>query len=99
MRYRVLYHTDIESDIKEAKEWYKKQLNGLEKKFSLSVKETIGYITQNPLLFEVKYKQTRIAFTKTFPFGVHYHLNEQTKTITILTVLHTSKDSVKWDRR
>ncbi|NGF54902.1 type II toxin-antitoxin system RelE/ParE family toxin [Parapusillimonas sp. SGNA-6] len=99
MEYTVVYHNDTEEDIRKAKKWYKEQLQGLEKRFALSVKETIKYIIDNPLLFEVKYKETRIAFTKVFPFGVHYHFNQHTKTITIVAILHTSINPQKWVRR
>lgn len=98
MKYTVVYHTDAEQDIKKAKKWYNKQLQGLEKRFALSVKETINYIIDNPLLFEVKYRETRISFTKIFPFGVHYRFNKNTNTITILAILHTSMNPDKWDR-
>ena len=93
MKYQIIYHTDAENDIRQAKKRYKEQQLGLEKRFALAVKETIKYIIGNPFLFEVKYKNTRVAFTSVFPFGIHYIFNETTNTITILTILHTSKDS------
>lgn len=96
MKYTVVYNTAVEQDIREAKKWYREQLQGLEKRFALSVKETIKYIIENPLFFEIKYKETRVAFTRVFPFGVHYHFNEKNKTITILSVLHTSTNPDNW---
>jgi len=91
MKYQIIYHTDAENDIRKNKKWYKEQQAGLEKRFSLAVKETISYISVNPLLFEVKYRNTRVAFTKIFPFGVHYQFDNNNKII-ILTILHTSKN-------
>ena len=91
MRYQIIYHIDVEKDIRYNKKWYKEQQVGLEKSFALTVKETISYIITNPLLFEVKYRNTRVAFTKTYPFGFHYQLDNNNK-ITILTILHTSKN-------
>lgn len=72
MKYTVVYHTDAEKDIIAAKKWYKEQSKGLEKKFALAVKQTVKYIIDNSLLFEIRYKENRIAFTKIFPFGIHY---------------------------
>ena len=92
MNHQMIYHIDAEKDIIQAKNWYKQQQVGLEKRFALAVKEAINYIIDNPLLFEVKYKNTRIAFTSIFPFGIHYHFDENKNTITILTVLRTSKN-------
>jgi plasmid stabilization system protein ParE len=93
MSYQIIYHNDAENDIRNAKKWYKNQQTGLDKKFALALKETINYIIENPLLFEVKYRNTRIAFTKVFPYGIHYHFDNNKNTITILSVLHTSRDS------
>jgi plasmid stabilization system protein ParE len=92
MSYKVIYHTDAEQDIRNAKKYYKEKLNCLEKRFALAVKETLVYIADNPYLFEVKYKNTRVAFTKVFSFGIHYIFDENTKNIQILAVLHTSKN-------
>jgi mRNA-degrading endonuclease RelE of RelBE toxin-antitoxin system len=92
MNYQIVYHVDAEEDIRIAKKWYKQQQQGLEKRFIHSVKETIIYIAENPLLFEVKYKNTRIAFTRVFPFGIHYVFDSNTNTITLLAVMHTNRD-------
>jgi plasmid stabilization system protein ParE len=56
MKYTVAYLSEAENDIRNAKRWYKKQKVGLERKFALELKQTIRYIIDNPLLFEVKYK-------------------------------------------
>lgn len=89
MKYKISYHVDAENDIKHIKKWYKTQQDGLEKRFSLAVKDTINYIIQNPLLFEVKYKNIRVAYTRVFPYGVHYLFHNNS--IKILAVIHTSK--------
>ncbi len=91
MSYQIIYHNDAENDIRNAKKWYKNQKTGLDKKFDLALKETINYIIENPLLFEVKYRNTRIAFTKVFPYGIHYLFDKNDNIISILSVLHTSR--------
>lgn len=89
MKYKIIYHINAENDIKHIQKWYKTQQDGLEKRFSLAVKDTIKYIIQNPLLFEVKYKNIRVAYTRVFPYGVHYLIHNNT--IKILAIMHTSK--------
>ena len=90
MKYTIVYHTDAEEDVARAKKWYREQAAGLEKRFAKTIKQTINHIIENPLLFEVRYKKNRIAFTKVFPFGIHYLLDQKTNTVYILAVLHTS---------
>jgi plasmid stabilization system protein ParE len=92
MKYQIIYHTDAQYEIIQVKKWYKEQQNGLERRFVISLKETINFILDNPLSFEVKYRNTRVAFTKTFPFGIHY-LFDNNKII-LLTILHTSKNPI-----
>jgi ParE toxin of type II toxin-antitoxin system, parDE len=99
MSFIVVNHKEVKNDVFEAKNWYKKQQNGLEKQFANEVKKTINYFIKNPLLFEVKYKNTRIAYTEIFPYGVHYHFDENSKTITVLGVFHTSINPNKWLKR
>lgn len=99
MSFTVLYHRAVEHDISEAKDWYKNRQKGLEKRFTSEVKHTLLHLSNNPLLFEAKYKSVRIAHTKNFPFGVHFNCNEVTKTITILGVFHTSLNPERWKKR
>jgi plasmid stabilization system protein ParE len=99
MSYTVVNHKEVKNDILQAKDGYKSQQKGLEKRFVNEVKNTLSYLIKNPLLFQVKYKTVRTAFTEIFPYGVHYHLNEETKTITILGVFHTSISPDKWLKR
>ncbi len=73
--------------------------SGLEKRFANEVKNTLNYLIKNPLLFQVKYKSVRTAYTEVFPYGVHYHFNENTQTITVLGVFHTSVSPDKWEKR
>lgn len=63
------------------------------KNFALAVKETINYSIKNLFLFEVKLRNTCVAFTSVFPFGIYYHFNDNNK-IKILTILHTSKSQL-----
>ncbi len=99
MNFTIINHKDVKNDVLKAKDWYKSQQKGLEKRFADEVKTTINYFIKNPLLFQEKYKKVRIAFTEIFPFAVHYHLDEETKTITVLGVFHTSISPNKWHKR
>lgn len=88
----TLYHKNAKSDITDAKLWYKDKMLHLEKRFIISIKKTIKKITSNPLAFEVKYRDTQIAFISIFPYGIHYQFNHNTNSINILEAIHTSLD-------
>jgi hypothetical protein len=99
MKYTVINHKEVKNDVLEAKEFYKSKQTGLEKRFAIEVKNTINYFIKNPLLFQVKYKKVRVAYTEVFPFGVHYHLDKKTNTITVMGVFHTSLSPDNWLNR
>lgn len=99
MIFTIQNHKEVKNDVLEAKNWYKNQQNGLEKKFAFEIKRTINYIIKNPLLFQIKYKNARTAYTEIFPYGVHYVFDEKTKSITIIGVFHTSISPTKWTER
>lgn len=54
-------------------------------------------ITENPKLFQKKYRETRIRYLKKFPFGIHYIFKD--KTVEVLAVLHTSRSPKNWNKR
>ncbi len=99
MSYKTTNHIEVKNDVFVIKKWYKKQQKGLEKRFVNEVKNVLNYIIANPLLFEAKYKNVRTAYTKVFPYGVHFYVDENTKTITILGIFHTSISPKKWLKR
>ncbi|MBL4754690.1 MAG: type II toxin-antitoxin system RelE/ParE family toxin [Flavobacteriales bacterium] len=57
----------------------------------------IATIKTNPELFAVKYKQTRVAVVKRFPYGIHYVVEKDR--IVILAILHTSRSPKLWKGR
>ncbi len=99
MNYTVINHKEVKNDVLKVKDWYKSQQKGLEKRFAIEVKITLNYLIKNPLLFQVKYKTVRTAYTAIFPYGVHYHLNEKSNTITVLGIFHTSISPDQWLKR
>ncbi|MGZ3756644.1 MAG: type II toxin-antitoxin system RelE/ParE family toxin [Mucilaginibacter sp.] len=82
----------VKLDIREAKDWYKHQGSGLDKKFATEVKRCIQRLQKNPLGYEVKYKNVRTAFTEIFPYAVHFFIDESNKQIVVIAVIHQSRN-------
>ena len=99
MSYTVINHKEVKNDVLQAKDWYRSKQIGLEKRFAKEVKNTLSYLIKNPLMFQVKYKSVRTAYIEVFPYGVHYHLNKNSKTITVLGLFHSSVSTDKWEKR
>ncbi len=86
-------------DILDAARWYNKQSQGLGKRFTEEVRDSVRYIRQNPTTFSLRYDQVRTAVLNVFPFMIHYTLDEKNKTVIISAVLHTSRDPKEWKKR
>lgn len=92
MSYTLNYYDEVSIDIKEAKDWYKNQKPGLEKRFAQQVKKSLLRLQNNPKGYEIRHKDIRTAFTDIFPYAIHFYLNEQTNTIVIIAILHQSRN-------
>ncbi|WP_269243101.1 type II toxin-antitoxin system RelE/ParE family toxin [Flavobacterium limnophilum] len=99
MKYEIVYLPLVFEDIKETNDFYNSRVKGLGKEFVIAVKKEFKAILKNPLLFEIKYKNTRIAFTKRFPFGIHFEIQENSNRIVVKGVYHTSRNSELWYSR
>ena len=97
MSYTIFISEAAEWDIREAFLWYQEQKVSLGVDFEKQVTKTIKNIKKNPLKFQTRYQQKRIAFTKKFPYGIHFTISD--KTITIVAVFHTSQNPNIWEER
>ena len=79
------YFEEVENDIEEAKLWYYEQspATDLEERFAEAIKETIDKLQKNPFIYYSVFENIRIAHPKFFPYGVHFIINEDKKTILI----------------
>jgi plasmid stabilization system protein ParE len=86
-------------DIREAAKWYNERQNGLGEKFTAEVRAKVHFIRQNPYASNVRYDDVRTTVLNVFPYMVHFTIDERNKTVIVLAVLHTSRDSGIWEKR
>ena len=99
MKYEIVYLPLVFEDIKESKLFYNSRLKGLGNEYVNLVKSEFKIIEKNPLLFEIKYNNTRVAFLEKFPIGIHFEIQEQTNVIVVKSVLHTARNPELWKNR
>lgn len=85
MNYKLVVDERAFVELENSVLYYKKVSN----KLSIKFKKAIALISENPLLFQERYKGVRISFIKDFPFGVHYVLRGSE--VRIIRFLHTSQ--------
>ena len=86
------YYDVVKTDLIEAKDWYKNQKPGLEKNLANEVKNCIHRIQKDPLIYEIKYRNVRTAFTAIFPYAMHFYLDEIKRQIVIIAIIHQSRN-------
>lgn len=84
MKYLVKVEKEAEKDILIAKCHYK--LSNNEKMFNKDFLNLTEYLKANPYLFQVYYKNIRVAHFKNFLYSIHFIINKQE--VLILRVLH-----------
>lgn len=94
MSYRLIIRKKPELQLAEAFEWYEKQRASLGLEFLQSVETTLTFIENNPLLFQIRYKNIRSALTPHFPYGIFYFVEENT--IVVVAVFHLSRNPKRW---
>jgi len=90
--YKVYYLDEVENDISIAKQWYAEQQEGLDKRFISAVKEALSSIVKIPSAFAVRYKNVRIAHTKTFPYNIHFFIDEMKARVVIIGIVHNKRN-------
>jgi len=61
----------VKQDLKEAAVWYNRARSGLGVLFLKKVNKEVRRILKNPLAYEIRYANIRVAFIETFPYGIH----------------------------
>ncbi len=98
-RYRVVILPAALADIRATKDWYNEQQKGLGIRFTKMVHATVKRVAHYPYHFAVRYNDTRMAQLNTFPYLVHYYVDESHSSIVVLAVLSASRNPEIWSTR
>jgi toxin ParE1/3/4 len=97
MRYKLIIKPEAELDLLESSQWYERQKEELGMRFIDAVEDKLLVINKNPLHYQVRYKTTRFALVKRFPYAIHFTVEGET--IFILAILSTSRDPKIWEQK
>lgn len=79
-------------DLKNAKKWYDEQQESLGEEFKISFNNEIEYIRKYPEHNEQVLHDLRRSLLGRFPYAVFYLIEKNKGQITVLGVLHTSRN-------
>ncbi len=72
MSYKLKIDPAARIDMLESTIWYNKQQSGLGRRYYNCVKQVLSTIKRNPYMFQVCYKELRMATVNKFPFIILY---------------------------
>jgi len=94
VNYRLIVRPEAELDILESSQWYEDKQENLGIRFLDDIEAKMHLITQNPLQYQIRYKNTRLALIEHFPYAIHFLVDG--KELIVLAVLGTREDPEKW---
>ena len=95
--YKIVIVEEAKLDFIKALDWYKSIQPKLGDKFSNSFKESLKIFKLNPLLFQIRYDNIRVALIENFPYLIHF--NRYNNKIVIVAIFHTSRNTEIWIER
>lgn len=90
-RYKLFFSQKALLDLDEARSWYNWQQKGLGKRLITDIKNGISSIKQNPYFASVKFANIRTAPCKTFPYAIHYEIDQINNAVRIVSIFHFSR--------
>jgi toxin ParE1/3/4 len=97
MNGRLVIKPLAEKDITESYTWYNQEQEGLGDTFLEELEKSFDLIEMNPDLYQIRYKEVRMAKINRFPICLHYTI--EGNTVFIHAVLSTSRDPQIWKKR
>jgi plasmid stabilization system protein ParE len=94
---KIVIIEEAKLDFKEAFEWYKNIQPKLGERYKNSFKESLKIIKSNPLLFQIRYNDSRVALIENFPYIIHFNIYDNR--IVIKAIFHTSRNTEIWIER
>lgn len=93
MGYDIQITKSVIAEIDQSVEWYESKEERLGDKFHNEIRSKISRIKENPKLFkEVGINHRRAVLGSSFPYTVHYLINDKTKTVKIIGLFHNSRN-------
>ncbi|MDA8403072.1 MAG: hypothetical protein M0Z56_02570 [Desulfobacteraceae bacterium] len=94
---KLIFHPDIQHEIKENYQWYESKSQGLGEDFITELESAFRIIMEIPDTWPVISKNFRRYLLNRFPFGIIYQVKKNE--IQIVAVMHLSRKPGYWLKR
>ncbi len=93
----IIFHPDIEYEVKASFHWYQDQAEGLGDDFLTELETAYQTIIELPTTWPKFQKKFRRFLLSKFPYSVIYQFDQ--KTILVVAVMHNSRKPGYWSER
>ena len=97
--FKLELHPEIKFDLQEGVDYYRAKSPGLGNRFYRVAKGQIRSLKKDAFFYQVKYDDTRCLKVPSFPYLIHYRIDEVNNTVFIDAVIHTSRSPKRWGKR
>ena len=94
---RIGFRPEAESELTEARDWYRERGLGLGDEFLRAVDSCLVTIQQSPASHPVVYRDIRRALLRRFPYGIFYLF--EGNAVTVLACFHAKRNPTVWKQR
>ena len=98
MVFEVKFSVSAVEDLEKAIIYYDEISRDLSKKFHSEFEDLISVLEKKPY-FEIKYSSVRTCNLKSFPYLIHFTINETTKKIIIIAVVFGKQQRTDFSNR
>ncbi len=92
MNYSLSFYPSAQEDIIKSIGWYNQEKENLGFEFYDQLNEKLNILVRNPQHYSILFKDIRTAQVIRFPYLIYFKIDQKKTSITILGVLHTSRD-------
>lgn len=97
--YKIVILPLAKQDIQENAKWYNEKQKGLGLKFTNAIRSEIKIISKNPKAIINRYRNVHTCVVRTFPYMIHYVIEDNLKKIVIIAVFQTKQSTDRWNRK
>jgi len=94
---KVLFHPDIQHEVKASYAWYQQQAEGLGDDFLVELEAAYDAIIELPHTWPKFQRRFRRFLLNKFPFSIVYRLEHDT--IYVVAIMHHSRKPYYWQNR
>lgn len=89
MKYISIFRENSLEDYQNGINYYERISSNLADRFDIDFKLKLDDIEEDPFLYQIRYRNIRVAYLTDFPFGIHFIIEKDI--IHIIKILHTKR--------